>query len=449
MSRDEAVLRQLLQEEAARLTARTRQALEERADARVHQLEQIVDGLRCRHEELSRARLAAERTASVRGGKRHAERLAARIAEQAARKDGGATAAHARDQGVRLSHSRSLLFALLPLWSESAHQSLHLPMDDEAISGAVDAFISVPLTSPTGTALLRLLWHVLCGDGAAATNRLDTYRVHPAQASLNADTATGTPVALDPGGNENTPPGYVGAPPLPAVAHAGSRAGQNGKGHIKTAGGVSGRSGAQCERRLIRHLYTELESCKPEGATSRPLHAPLASLAGATRPTVPTADYSPASLLRAAVLLLRLSLSHADGRLGAGGGAGGAGGAHANEVLLALRVLQSTLSEASLRPLLIRLAFPALFSVLPSAHTSLSVAASGLLLVTAASGEHAEEALAALSTPSFFRAAAAALKREVSSSEGDNSLAAVLCVLLQERSLFLRSNFGSGGSNSA
>lgn len=424
VSRDEAVLRQLLQEEAARLTARTRQALEERADARVRQLEQIVADLRRRHEELSRARLAAERTASVRGGKRHADRLHARIAEQAARKDGGATAAHARDLGVRLSHSRGLVAALLPLWSESAHQSLGLPMDDEAISGAVDAFVSVRLTSHAGTALVRLLWHVTCGEGAAAGSRLHSGRV-----SMNADAAAEAPGRLDLGGSENTPPGLAGAPLLPALAPAAGRAGRSTKGLNRPGGGLSGRSGAQWERRLIRHLYTELESCKPEGASSRPSHALLACPAT----DVPGADSVAASHLWAAVLLLRLSMCHADGRVGAGGGAGGAGGAHASEMLVALRVLQSLLGETSLRPQLIRLAFPTLLSVLPSPHTVLSIAASGLLLVTAASGEHTEEALAALSTPSFFRAAAAALKREGSSSEGDDSLAAILCVLLQVR----------------
>jgi hypothetical protein len=294
-------------------------------------------------------------------------------------------------------------------------------MDDEAISGAVDAFTSVRLTSHTGTTLLRLLWHVTCGDTAATSNRL-----HTAKMKLNADAAMDAPGTLDPGGNEKTPPGLAGVSIMPAVAPSAGRAGQSLKGLCRMGGSLSGRSGAQWERRLIRHLYTELESCKRDGASSRPSLAPLVGSTGAM-----SADSAAASQLWAAALLLRLSLCH-DGRAGASGGAGGAGGAHASEVLVALRVLQSTLAEASLRPLLIHLALPALVPVLHSTHAGLSFAASGLLLVAAASGEYTEEALAALSTSSFFRAAAAALRREGSSSEGDDSVAATLCVLLQE-----------------
>jgi len=425
VARDEAVLRRLLQDEAARLTARTREALEERASAQVQQLEQIADDLRRRHAEVSRAKLAAERSAAVRGGKRHAARLAARLAEQAVRADEGAAVTHAREMDLRLSRSRSLVSALLPLWSEAAQPTQRVPsMDDDALAGAVDMLSSLPFAHPTAVALLSLLWHVASSGAAAASTTVPSKH---AAAATPADTLA--LLALT--GSENVPPGSPAfSAPLSVNFGAGAAA---SKGAVGRGSGAAAdrarpgahwepdraRPGAQWERRLLRHLCSALE---PARATTASLFDPTAPLIGAmggggmsTRPqSVAAVAAAAAARLLPALLLLRLSLRLADATGGrGGGGGGGAGGAHVREVTTALRALQPSLTDAAARSQLTILAFPDLFSLLPSPHKAIGMAASGLLLgAVAAPGVDADAALMALASPHFFRAAAAALRRE-------------------------------------
>ena len=318
---DEALLRQLLQEEAARLTARTSAELEARADARVRQLEKIVDDLRRRYASLAAQEAAAQRRARTR-------QQGARRAAPPSNSEGARGGTSARETDLR--QSRSFIAALLPLWSEASHT---FTLNDEALSGAVVTLASLPLASPTATVLLRLLWHEAARDGDSAPQ--PPYMFGPADLSPD-----GSPFSAA-GEESHEARGMAISQPMWEGACRGQGRAQSAEASKRppaAAAGAAGCKGARWERHLFQYLCTALEPSRlgPLEVPASEAAAPQGLAVGAKseRVAAPPKAAAPTRLL-AAHLLLRISLRHPEntGNI--------VGGAHAHGVLVALRVLHS------------------------------------------------------------------------------------------------------------
>ena len=138
-----------------------------------------------------------------------------------------------------------------------------------------------------------------------------------------------------------------------------------------------------------------------------------------------------------ALLLLRLSLRQAGEAGGAGGGGSGTLVSDAVAAVLALQLEGGEEESAcAARGELLSLGLAELVEAAGCGHPPLAMASSAsLLALLAAPRPVAEAAVEALCTPRFFRVAARVISRDGASRDGDESLAARLCVLLQRLSL--------------
>ncbi|EOD35613.1 hypothetical protein EMIHUDRAFT_227375 [Emiliania huxleyi CCMP1516] len=185
-------------------------------------------------------------------------------------------------------------------------------------------------------------------------------------------------------------------------------------------------------------LCVSLPLDDPAAASEETRSSSLSVATTATAVTAAAAGTVPAAArVLPALLLLRLSLRQA----GEAGGAGGGGsGTLVSDAVAAVRALQleggEEESACAARGELLSLGLAELVEAAGCGHPPLAMASSAsLLALLAAPRPVAEAAVEALCTPRFFRVAARVISRDGASRDGDESLAARLCVLLQRLSL--------------